>query len=464
MARRTVALYREQKTGRTQFIGIESVYTVVDGKQINIPQIIDDLRKKSRKHELFCPCGCGSNLILVAGDRNLREQHFRIWDDGKGHKCHAVDEGDVSIDSKVVLKCWLDDKIRDPGILTRVPIRSVDNSDRKYEFSFLSVQRGIALSYSHKRENLYDEKIGILENNKKNFRVYYIVDFSNEGCNGQYPEWLMKIQRIQGYCLFLHIDGSDYSKAEMKAVFYSQDLDRNWMEQKIVEGPLKDYWIDQNKNLLFQDRILEKMKLEAEKTFRTKQEQIRRKRIEDERQKKEKQEWIRQRLFLKEEENHKKEEALNMERMRRAEEAKARREAEETRQRREAERLREKEKQQEKEFKVRLAEQLDQQEVQVRDPKGKRWIRCEYCGRAMPEEMFSFFGGPGRMNLGTCQECEKNNPAAREIVRPVFRKRRENEGRNSCPLCGGALMKKNGKFGPFWGCSNYPRCRFTRNV
>ena len=31
-----------------------------------------------------------------------------------------------------------------------------------------------------------------------------------------------------------------------------------------------------------------------------------------------------------------------------------------------------------------------------------------------------------------------------------------------CPSCGGRLKIKNGKFGPFYGCSNYPRCKFTQ--
>ncbi|WP_394141227.1 NERD domain-containing protein [Cytobacillus oceanisediminis] len=30
-----------------------------------------------------------------------------------------------------------------------------------------------------------------------------------------------------------------------------------------------------------------------------------------------------------------------------------------------------------------------------------------------------------------------------------------------CPNCGGALTKRSGKHGPFTGCSNYPKCRFT---
>ena len=39
------------------------------------------------------------------------------------------------------------------------------------------------------------------------------------------------------------------------------------------------------------------------------------------------------------------------------------------------------------------------------------------------------------------------------------------QGSKSCPECGaGALRKRSGKFGEFWGCSNYPICRFTINV
>ena len=30
-----------------------------------------------------------------------------------------------------------------------------------------------------------------------------------------------------------------------------------------------------------------------------------------------------------------------------------------------------------------------------------------------------------------------------------------------CPLCGGKLVERSGKFGSFYGCSNYPKCKFT---
>lgn len=32
-----------------------------------------------------------------------------------------------------------------------------------------------------------------------------------------------------------------------------------------------------------------------------------------------------------------------------------------------------------------------------------------------------------------------------------------------CPKCGSPLVKRNGKFGAFWGCSGYPICKYTKN-
>ena len=33
-----------------------------------------------------------------------------------------------------------------------------------------------------------------------------------------------------------------------------------------------------------------------------------------------------------------------------------------------------------------------------------------------------------------------------------------------CPHCGGHLVLRNGKYGQFYGCSNYPKCKFTHNM
>ena len=33
---------------------------------------------------------------------------------------------------------------------------------------------------------------------------------------------------------------------------------------------------------------------------------------------------------------------------------------------------------------------------------------------------------------------------------------------NKCPKCGGQLVVRNGKYGTFIGCSNFPKCKYTR--
>ena len=37
------------------------------------------------------------------------------------------------------------------------------------------------------------------------------------------------------------------------------------------------------------------------------------------------------------------------------------------------------------------------------------------------------------------------------------------EGR-VCPQCGGAMVRRHGKYGDFWGCTNYPKCRHTERI
>ena len=32
-----------------------------------------------------------------------------------------------------------------------------------------------------------------------------------------------------------------------------------------------------------------------------------------------------------------------------------------------------------------------------------------------------------------------------------------------CPQCGGQLVLRNGRYGSFYGCSNFPKCKFTLN-
>ena len=51
------------------------------------------------------------------------------------------------------------------------------------------------------------------------------------------------------------------------------------------------------------------------------------------------------------------------------------------------------------------------------------------------------------------QHVKNLRTAAREVNASI------NSG--ICPKCGGRLVERNGKYGTFYGCSNYPKCRFT---
>ena len=53
--------------------------------------------------------------------------------------------------------------------------------------------------------------------------------------------------------------------------------------------------------------------------------------------------------------------------------------------------------------------------------------------------------------------CELESMKREENTAPL-----EQKMKTLCPLCGKELVERKGKFGDFWGCSGYPKCRFTK--
>jgi hypothetical protein len=391
-----------------KYIGIESIFTVIDGKQINIPDKLSALRTRSRKGELFCPCGCGANLILVAGDRNLRAQHFRLKDSARQHECTAETERPHSIYSKIVLKCWLDEKLNVSDVETRVPICLVGDTARKYEFSFVSRTSKLAVSYSCNRANLSDEKMEILRANSSGIRLIYIVDALNSCGNGQYPEALMKVQERQGYCLLLDVEEMEYSTAKLSAVFYAQDCTGLWREIEFAAGALREFSISEYGRLLYQNAPLaalcEWKKSEFEREVQ--QEKIRReqqmKELLERPEREQKQRPKRtQTLPVRRPQNTKSERQRAMEKLVHEKEEAGHRAQK---------------KQREEAFRQTLAEQLNQQETQVIDPDGNRWVKCRYCGRVDKTTAFSSYGGRGSVNLGTCKICDRKPVSERRFI------------------------------------------------
>lgn len=43
-----------------------------------------------------------------------------------------------------------------------------------------------------------------------------------------------------------------------------------------------------------------------------------------------------------------------------------------------------------------------------------------------------------------------------------IQKMQEEIASNVCPRCGGMLVRKTGKYGAFYGCENYPKCKFVK--
>ncbi|MBQ1922878.1 MAG: topoisomerase DNA-binding C4 zinc finger domain-containing protein [Lachnospiraceae bacterium] len=191
----------------------------------------------------------------------------------------------------------------------------------------------------------------------------------------------------------------------------------------------------------------------AEGVFRQDQERIRTMRLLEEMREKEERERALEERRKREEEIRRRREALQRER----EEA--------------ARRVQEEEKERQEKERADMEALLDQQERVVTDALGRRWVRCEICGKAATDDAFFTYGGRGRINLGICRECKDKVPdkvpskaSPEKMRRPGASSGKRAAGESACPLCGRQLVKRNGRFGIFYGCSGYPACRFTKKA
>lgn len=98
--------------------------------------------------------------------------------------------------------------------------------------------------------------------------------------------------------------------------------------------------------------------------------------------------------------------------------------------------------------------------------------RCRNCGRKTSDlEIDHIFpiskGGKSNFdNLQTlCHWCnaEKSNYVVPWAVAPTTRKTDDGINRY-CDVCGAPLIRRKGKYGDFYGCSNYPNCKFTKKL
>lgn len=69
-----------------------------------------------------------------------------------------------------------------------------------------------------------------------------------------------------------------------------------------------------------------------------------------------------------------------------------------------------------------------------------------------PNEIYEIINS---LNITDKVERKVHVKNAREI-----KSNKDEELKNKCPKCGGELIKRNGKYGEFMGCSNFPKCRY----
>ncbi len=84
---------------------------------------------------------------------------------------------------------------------------------------------------------------------------------------------------------------------------------------------------------------------------------------------------------------------------------------------------------------------------------------CEKCGNAMVYKNGRFGRFLACINYPTC----KNTKTIDKDGAPMEKQAKELELADfKCELCGGDVVIRNGKFGAFYACKNYPTCRFTK--
>lgn len=228
------------------YMGVEEIYTLCEGMPIYIEGEVERVRELGRQRKLFCHCGCGANVTLVAGKEMKRAPHFRLWRGSNVEGCTALDESDNSIWSKLMLKLWIEEKLNAKNIGRKVALNKVTSSDRKFEFTFYDYDNRVGLCYWNKSDNITSDKVSAVESCEDIRNIVYITDISNAGTDGQYQEFMNKIQNVQGYNLFLNLNTKDmqkvlYEKIVLDVRVFVKTYIGFWKEVCVLSDTLSNY-------------------------------------------------------------------------------------------------------------------------------------------------------------------------------------------------------------------------------
>ena len=101
--------------------------------------------------------------------------------------------------------------------------------------------------------------------------------------------------------------------------------------------------------------------------------------------------------------------------------------------------------------------QVSRENVEI--PQEESDIACELCGRKMVYKNGRFGRFLACPNYPDC----KNTKAIDKNGNPVEKSEVKREVADfKCEVCGGDMVLRNGRYGSFYACANYPQCRFTK--
>ena len=277
-----------------------------------------------------------------------------------------------------------------------------------------------------------------MESNSQGIRILYIVDIMNGGSNGQYPEGLMKIQDIQGYCLLLTVTEAVYETAVMKAVFYAKDIDGLWQEVSFAYGPLRDFSINDDGKVVFDGKTLDEIKDKKEKEFNRDLEVEKKRRMEEEKRRAEHMKKLKSR----------KKRSLHAKPKKPPNGKPLLRRSKDSKKNKVKRKLK-----RDEEFKRSIQSTITQQKTPVIDSEGNRWIKMRILRENCERQRICYVRRTGRVNIGTCYECIKQSAAKPKPQEPTLKEKvyliripvRNAEG--NCV--------RSGKRRKFIGCSNF---------
>ena len=90
---------------------------------------------------------------------------------------------------------------------------------------------------------------------------------------------------------------------------------------------------------------------------------------------------------------------------------------------------------------------------------------CPRCGNLLAIDAFADSSLTTRVGR-ICNECKarsrsRTGPACKMKAQASTM---QDTARKDCPKCGSPMVRRTGRYGAFYGCSTYPKCRGTRRI